>query len=57
MCNQFDRCFFLLDAFEAERVRLLTLEDFDVARSEFDWRGIIAMDGFVVNKFESLSFS
>ena len=33
--NQFNRCFFLLDAFEAERVRL-TLVDIDVGRFEFD---------------------
>ena len=34
--NQFNRCFLFLGAFEAERVRLLTLVDFDVARPEFD---------------------
>ncbi len=36
MNNQFTRCFFFLDAFETERVRLLALEDFDVTEFDFD---------------------
>lgn len=34
MNNQFDRCFFLLDVFEVERIRPLTSVNFDVGKSE-----------------------